>query len=266
MALSPPASSRSRVALFGFGFVGEPLVDALRERYDVVVFGRERYDALTDEAPDLSGFDVVVNLIGVPIEPPWTRARMDLIRESRVKSAAALSLAATRAGAFFVQSSGTGIHTEGFLKEVGEAWESAVCSDPSKTAICRFGLVIGDGGVARSFAPLFCMRLGGVFGSGSQRIAWIARDRLVEELVRIVDDRDAGTHELAHSIDARGFFEEFARALDRPCLFRYPEWLLRLVMPRSHVLLTADTVIERFELEDDDSVQVALERAGMRCS
>lgn len=257
-------SERLRIALFGAGFIGAPLVDALADRHhDVRVFSRGEYDVLEDVAPDLSGFDVVVNLIGYPIDPPWTNKRRKLILDTRVRSTAALSQAAQDAGAFFVQSSGTGIHGTGFLREVGVAWEAA--NRCEKTAICRFGLVIGDGGVAKKLAPLFCMRLGGVFGSGRQRVAWIARDSLVDTLVRIIENKTGGTHELAHELDARTFYSEFARALERPCVFRYPEWLLRIVMPRSHTLLTADTPLGSYELEDDDSLVAAIERSGLRC-
>jgi uncharacterized protein len=236
----PPRGS-SRIALFGAGFIGTPLATVLEKRgHHIERFGRDRFDALSDGAPDLSGFDVVINLIGTPIAPPWTRSRMRLIRDSRVLSARKLSIAARDAQAFYVQSSGVG--STGFLGSLRADWESAVIAE--RAAICRFGLVIGDGGVLRSLEPFFRSGFGGVFGRGDQTYAWIPLELLVQELVSIVESRRSGTFELGKEISAREFYRGIAKGLDRPCRFRYPEWTLRIVMPRSHELLTASTPID----------------------
>ena len=240
-----------RVALFGAGFVGSPLARSLEFRgHDITIFGRDRFDALGDDAPDLRGFDVVINLIGTPIAPPWTRRKMRLIRDSRVLSSRKLSRAANAAKAFYVQSSGVG--SSGFLGRLRDDWESSVSAE--RSAICRFGLVIGDGGLLASFKPLFMFGLGGVFGRDDQVLAWIPLERLVEELVSIIEDERSGTFELGKEIAARAFYRGIAKGMKRPCFFRYPEWLLRIVMPRSHELLTKSTPL-RYGLDFDDRIE-----------
>ena len=241
----------ARIALFGFGFVGTPLGRRLEARGHVVeVFGRDRFDALADEAPVLQGYDVVINLIGTPIAPPWTQRTRRLIRDSRIRSSVKLSAAARDAKAFYVQSSG--VSSSGFLGALRDEWESSIATE--RSAICRFGLVIGDGGILATLTPLFRLGMGGVFGRGDQTYAWIPLDRLVDELVIIIEERRCGTFELAREIRAREFYRSIARGLSRPCVFRYPEWLLRILMPRSHELLTAGTPLTG-GLDFDDRIE-----------
>lgn len=244
-----------RIALFGAGFIGTPLAHALEDRGHVVdIFGRARFDALIDPAPSLDGFNAVMNLIGTPISPPWTRSKLRSIRDSRVLSAQKLSAAARDANAFYLQSSG--VSSSGFLGRLREEWES---SNPAeRSAICRFGLVIGDGGLLHSLEPLFRFGVGGVFGRGDQTYAWIPLERLISELVSIIEEERCGMFELAKEISARDFYTGIAKGLGRPCLFRYPEWLVRLAMPRSHELLTASTPLENglgFEERIEDVVR-----------
>ncbi|MFT4307769.1 MAG: hypothetical protein ACMXYM_00165 [Candidatus Woesearchaeota archaeon] len=233
-----PNIQAARIAMFGAGFVGTPLRRRLEARgHTVDLFGRDRFDALADEAPVLEGYDVVINLIGTPIAPPWTQRTRRLMRDSRIRSSIKLSAAARDAKAFYVQSSG--VSSSGFLGALRDEWESSIATDHS--AVCRFGLVIGDGGVLATLTPLFRLGFGGVFGRGDQTYAWIPLERLVDELVNIVEERRCGTFELAREVRAREFYRNIARGLSRPCVFRYPEWLLRMLMPRSHEVLTAGT-------------------------
>ena len=244
-----------RIALFGVGFIGTPLARALEEHdHTVDLFGRDSFDALVDDPPLLEGYDVVINLIGTPIAPPWTSRRLRLIRDSRVRSSAKLSAAARDAKAFYVQSSG--VSSSGFLGSLRDGWESSVLTE--HRALCRFGLVIGDGGILATLTPLFRSGLGGVFGSGDQTYAWIPLEVLVRELVHIIEERRSGTFELAREISARDFYQSIAKGLGRPCRFRYPAWMLRLAMPRSHELLTASTPLGAglaFEERIEDMVE-----------
>jgi NAD dependent epimerase/dehydratase family enzyme len=251
---APLPRTASRIALFGAGFVGTPLGSALEAQgHTVIRFGRDRFDALRDEPPDLSGFDVVINLIGTPIAPPWTAKKLRSMRDSRVLSARKLSAAARDAQAFYMQSSGVG--SSGFLGALREEWESSVIAE--RAAICRFGLVIGDGGLLRSLEPLFRSGFGGVFGRGDQTYAWIPLEVLTDELVTIVAERRCGTFELAREISARDFYRGIAKGLGRPCRFRYPAWALRIMMPRSHELLTASTPLN-VELAFDERIEAVV--------
>src|SRR6187455_3004450 len=176
------------------GFIGPHVVRALRSRGDTIWLwardsgkARRMFDASVsvvgalDQIPADAPIRGVVNLAGAPVVgPPWTRARRQLLIDSRVKpTQAVLSWAAQRAAPPRVLVSASAI---GFYGSGDDGWldESSPPQDVFQSRLCleretassaaeaqgmravnlRFGLVLGcDGGIYTRFA--LAARLGG---------------------------------------------------------------------------------------------------------
>ena len=215
----------------GSGFIGKPLVSALRERGDdVVVSGRSEarlrkvfrdgvtcveWDPNAGPVPAeaLAGVDGVINLSGEPVaKGRWRKAKKARIRESRVNGTrhlvAALAAAESKPKVL-VNASAIGwygdckhnaVHEDAqpaddFLGEVCQAWEAEAAKAREagvRTAIVRVGVVFGKGGGAY---PLISgpVRLfgGGTIGLGKAWMSWIHIDDVVGILLHCLDDEKA---------------------------------------------------------------------------
>lgn len=55
-----------KIAILGSnGMVGQTMTKYLKDKYTVIEFGRQDYDIIKDPLPELSGFDYVINCIGL---------------------------------------------------------------------------------------------------------------------------------------------------------------------------------------------------------
>lgn len=259
-----------RIAITGAsGFLGHALTAALRADGDHVVRivrsgrGSTQPDEITwDPARDippeetqLSTMDAVVHLSGEPIAAPWTVARRQRIRESRIDSTRLLAhmlatmergprtLICASAIGYYGYDCGDELLTEaaprgpGFLAQVVADWEAA--ADAARQAGIRVvhvrsGIVLDPaGGILRAQLPLFRLGLGGQLGSGQQWVSWIA---LVDEIgVFRHALRDSALHGpinavAPHPVRNTGFTATLGHALHRPAFLPVPRWPLRLLL------------------------------------
>lgn len=254
-----------RIAVTGSrGLLGGALVPFLTtggHRVTRVVRGRAGPgDVLWDPAADtldahgLEGHEAVVHLAGENVGAGrWTPARRAEIRESRVRGTTLL--ARTLAGLrtpprVLICASAVGIYGDrgdalldeaslagnGFLAEVGEAWESA--ADAARAAgirvvHLRFGVLLSPaGGALAKLLPPFRCGLGGPIGAGRQWMPWLS-----------VDDAAGMVHFALHTPSLQGpvnavapelatnaaFTAALGRALHRPTLLPIPEFALSAV-------------------------------------
>jgi len=250
----------------GTGFLGGPLVDALRrDGHEVVVLTRRRTgragdvpwnpsDAAGDWVQVFEGAGGVVNLAGEPIAAGrWTASRKDAIRSSRVEATRAVVGALRAVGAretALLSGSAIGYYgTPGdepldeaapagtdFLGAVCRDWEreARAAEAHARVVLLRTGLVLAAGGGAlQQLALPFHFFAGGPMGSGRQVMSWIHRDDWIA-LVRwaLVDSSISGPVNLTapHPVTNREMADALGRALRRPSFLPAPAFALRLVL------------------------------------
>lgn len=254
---------RLRVGITGArGLVGTALTHFLTTGGHTVVTmvrgtprdGQVRWDPHGDgtDPADLRDLDAVVHLAGEPIAGRrWSAEQKARILRSRVEGTRHLARALARADGprVLVSASAVGIYGdrrepcpeaapagEGFLAEVGTAWEAA--AEPARAAGIRVvhpriaTVVSGRGGALDTLRPLFLAGLGGRLGDGRQPFPWIGLDDLVDILHESLwrDDLSGPVNACAPEIVTNGEFTAvFARVLRRPAIAHVPGPVLRLL-------------------------------------
>jgi uncharacterized protein len=210
----------------------------------------------------LNGVDALIHLAGASIGGRFTPDRKREIRDSRIVPTRRLAeLAAATAGiadpdapglrafvtasaiGFYGPDRGEEILTEtssrgkGFLADVVAGWEDAAAPAAAagiRTVQVRTGIVqTPRGGMLRLLTPLFEAGLGGRLGSGTQWLAWIGLDDLLDIYLRAVTDPDlsgpvnAVAPEPVRNID---YTRTLARVLHRPALLPVPAFGPRLLL------------------------------------
>lgn len=208
--------------------------------------------ALTDIPAD-APIDCIVNLAGAPvIGPPWTKARRQLLIDSRVKTTeAVIAWGAGRASRPRVLVSASAI---GFYGPAQDEWldessppqpqtfQSQLCiareraSDAAqqlgmRVVNLRVGLVLGpDGGILPQLALPARLGMAMVIGDGQQWMSWIHLDdigRIVD--LAIMDEKLSGPVNAVapEPVRQRDFQRALTRVLHRPLWLRMPGALLR---------------------------------------
>lgn len=247
------------------GFIGSALVRALGDAGDHVlrlVRSRPRAGAAESfwdpkagvvEIGGLEGLRAAVHLAGEStVSGPWTQARKQRIRESRVGSTRLL--ATTLAGLDrpppvlvcasaigFYGDRGAEVLTEdsppgrGFFPELCVAWEGAAAPAVDagiRVVHLRFGLVVGrGGGVLGPILPFFRVGLGARLGDGSQYMSWVALDDVVGAVLHtLATDALSGPVNVTspNPVTNSEFTEVVGRVLGRPTVLSVPRFLLRL--------------------------------------
>ncbi|MDX1642744.1 MAG: TIGR01777 family oxidoreductase [Thermoanaerobaculia bacterium] len=259
---------RQRIAVTGAtGLVGRVLCDVLTTgghrvvrlsrrptEPDMVGWGPRRG---VDSPAALEGIDAVVHLAGENIAAErWTERQMEKIRASRVEGtewlidslerlerpprtflcASAIGIYGDRGDEVLTEASGPG---EGFLADVGEAWETAATRAGelgARVVTARFGIVLSPrGGALGKMLPAFRLGLGGPFGNGRQGTSWVTIDDAVGALVHLLMESDA---EGPFNVVAPGSVSnvELARTLGgvlrRPAAMPLPAPVARLAFGR----------------------------------
>jgi uncharacterized protein (TIGR01777 family) len=205
------------------------------------------------DAAALEGVDAVVNLSGENIAGGrWTGSRKALLRSSRLEPT--VLLARTLAGLkrkpkVLVSTSAVGYYgdrgdawvteadapADDFLGRLSAEWESAAAPAASagiRVVHPRLGVVLSPvgGALGRMLLP-FKAGLGGVLGSGTQYMSWIAMDDLVGVIHHLLDrpDLDGPVNATAPGpVTNAVFTKTLGRVLGRPTLAPVPAFALRL--------------------------------------
>jgi uncharacterized protein (TIGR01777 family) len=259
-----------RIVLAGAtGFLGRPLVAALRSAgHDLVSLTRRPrgLDGVREVAwtPDgtagswaeaIDGADAIVNLAGESIaDGRWTDARKRALRDSRLLSTRSLVSAIGRASkrpSLLLSSSAVGFYGprgdepvderdgpgDDFLAMLSVEWEDAAAQATqhgTRVVLVRTGLVLErDGGALAAMLTPFKLGVGGPLGSGRQYWPWIHRDdwvALVQFLIAHPDASGPVNATAPKPVSNEEFSKTLASALNRPCVFRAPAFVLRLAM------------------------------------
>lgn len=248
------------------GLIGTALAGALEGRGDEVirlVRRRPQNDGEVEWNPDEKALDTavidyadaVVCLSGKSIaDKRWTSAVKQEILSSRVNTAGLLAETIANAQnppSVFVCASAVGIygtddgsvgHDEtsatgsDFLSDICQQWEYACHPARNFTRVvhARLGVVLSkDGGALQKMLPAFRMGLGGPLGSGDQVMSWIALEDAVTALIHAIDHAplEGPVNFVAPgALSNTAFSQSLAAALDRPCIFRAPGFVIRAAL------------------------------------
>ncbi|MEO7385360.1 MAG: TIGR01777 family oxidoreductase [Gammaproteobacteria bacterium] len=250
----------------GTGFIGRPQCAALvAASHHVTVLSRSPHlvpakcgqrvralASLTDWGADET-FDAVINLCGEPIvDAPWTAARQQRLRDSRVRVTQQLVGAIARARqkpTVLLSGSAIGIYGDSgdtpmdetalpatdFAAQLCHDWEVAALgaeSDGVRVCLLRTGLVLDPAGgfLSRMLLP-FRLGLGARLGSGTQWMSWIALADYIAALLMLLEHPQAsGPFNMTapQAVTNRQFTGLLARNLNRPALFTAPSFLVKL--------------------------------------
>lgn len=224
--------------------------------------------SFTDGA--LDGIDAVVHLAGESIASGrWTAARKNEIRESRVTGTDHLCRALARLESppkVLVAASALGYYGDrgdelldesavlgdGFLPEVCQVWEDAVGPARDKgirVVHLRIGIVLTPlGGALKQMLLPFRLGVGGVLGTGSQYMSWIALDDLLDIIMYALTNNSliGPVNAVApQAVTNRQFTKVLGSVLNRPTILPVPAFALRLVLGEmAEALLLASTRVD----------------------
>ncbi|HEX4086495.1 MAG TPA: TIGR01777 family oxidoreductase [Chthoniobacteraceae bacterium] len=242
------------------GLIGKRIAGMARERgHEVIGFSRHPRGAAfrrfgTDEPPDVSGCDAIINLAGENVAGIWKPSKKRAIRDSRVLGTRRIVEAIQRTRnppRILVNASGIGVygnagetvtdengrHSAGFLAEVCEAWEAEALHARSagvRVVMLRTSMVLACGGGALgAMLPVFRLGLGGRLGSGRQWVSWIhIDDEAAIALAAVGNPMIEGPVNVTAPNPVRNidFTRALAKAVHRPAPFWVPSTALRLAL------------------------------------
>ncbi|YCK80325.1 TIGR01777 family oxidoreductase [Arthrobacter sp. D3-18] len=201
----------------------------------------------------LDGADAVVNLSGAGIgDRPWTKRRIQVLTESRLRTTQTLTDAMRRLGkppATFISQSASGYYGasrdgalredsspgDGVLGRLSVEWERMARTAPAGVRVVtpRTGVVLStSGGALGPLLPLLKLGLGGPFGNGRQYWPWITLSDEARALAYLLTAKIDGPVNLCapESADVNTIVAGLAKAFNRPAFFRVPRPALRLVL------------------------------------
>jgi uncharacterized protein len=243
------------------GLIGRRVAALARERgHEVIGFSRnpERQGAgwrrfSTEEVPDVSGCDAILNLAGESVMGVWTAGKKRAIRESRVLATRRIveGIRAAKEGPrVLVNGSAIGFYGDtgdrvtderagrgsGLLAEVCEAWETEALRARElgvRVAMLRTGVVLAqEGGALGAMLPIFKLGMGGKLGSGRQWVAWIhIEDEARLALAAVEDGAMEGpvNGTAPEPVRNADFTKALGEAVRRPAVFWVPGFALRAV-------------------------------------
>ena len=241
------------------GLIGRRVAALARERgHEVIGFTRRperggpgcrRFS--TEEPPDVTGCDAILNLAGESVAGLWTPAKRRAIRLSRVLGTRRIVEAIARTSEpppVLVSGSATGIygdagdavtdetasHGTGYLAKVCEEWEEEALKAAeagARVVLLRTGMVLSrEGGALATMLPVFRLGLGGTLGSGRQWVPWIhIEDEAALAVAAVENQAIRGPVNATAPNPARNadFTRALAETLGRPAFLKLPAFALR---------------------------------------
>ena len=251
----------------GSGLIGSNLIPILRP-CDVAVYTRNvamaeqilghkiHFLSTLTHLTSLDDYDVVINLAGEPIAAKkWTDEQKHKIEHSRwsvTEEIVALINAGENPPKLLISGSAIGFygrqqdqiidenfspsHDE-FSHQLCERWEflaKQALSDKTRVCIVRTGVVITKrGGALQRMLLPFKLGLGGPIGDGNQYMSWIHLEDMLRGIDHLITNESCeGVYNFTapNPVTNEEFSRELATALSRPCVFKIPEFVLRMMM------------------------------------
>lgn len=283
----------------GSGIVGKHLSHKLQERgYSVAILSRAKMQTAgvmvyiwnlnnsEIEEKAINNVDYIIHLAGANIgEKRWTKARKQLIVDSRVKTAELIFkkvkeqnkglkafISASAIGYYGTITSDkifkeTDLPSDDFLGNTCKEWEDIVDRFKElkiRIVKIRTGVVLTEkkGALSKIITPVK-MGIASAIGSGEQYLPWIHIDDLCEIYIKAIEDKQMNGAYNAVAPDHKtnkDFTKILASVLNKPFWFpKIPASLMKLIFGEMSVLLlkgsrvSADKILEagyKFQFPD----------------
>ena len=200
--------------------------------------------------------DVFINLAGEAISQRWTRKAKENIYNSRIlttryiidymkslKKKPQLFISGSAVGYYGVNSlkvfdeeTGFSNDPKGFAQYICQSWEAEARRAETlgvRVVLLRIGPVLEkNGGILSKLLPSFYLGLGSQIGSGRQWFSWIDRDDLIDLILFIISNTQISgpiNATAPNPVTNKDFSLALAKVINRPCLIKTPEFVLRLI-------------------------------------
>ncbi|MCC2625292.1 MAG: hypothetical protein K0R14_1165 [Burkholderiales bacterium] len=239
------------------GFIATNFITKFAGTYKFIKLSRKSmpghitFEELATNGELAKSIDVVINLAGANIgDKRWSIARKKELLISRLKTTSQLVTIFNQAGAraHFISASAVGVYppnaqndedtpticedATNFSEQLTRQWESAARKYKGKLTITRFGVVLGSsGGAFPKMLKPFLLYMGGPLGNGLQNFPWISLVDLLNALNYIINTGNVGIYNLVapQIISNNQLAKTIAATWHKPCIFRIPESLIRLI-------------------------------------
>ncbi len=243
------------------GFVGTNLKNLFESKdFKVIAIKREDLKDTEKLTAIISQADIVINLAGANIINRWTNSYKKLLYASRIDTTQALTEAmyqADKKPELFISTSAVGIYKnkdcydeesyeleDNFLGKLCQAWEKSALRAEEfgiRTAIFRFGIVLGEGGALGKMITPFKLGLGGTIGNGKQSFSYIHIEDLLEAYFHVYSNKElTGVFNLTAPTPTTnlGLTKALGKALHRPTILPVPQFALNLIFSEGAQVLT----------------------------
>lgn len=234
------------------GFVGSNLKEFFSNLgFSVIGIKRDELKDLEKLTKIVNESEFVINLAGANIINRWTDSYKKLLYSSRIDTTQALVQAMKKAEnkpKLFISTSAVGIYknsacydeenfeyADDFLANLCKDWENEALKAKDlgiRTAIFRFGIVLGDGGALSKMITPFKLGVGGNIGDGKQYFSFIHIHDLLNAYKFIYENIDSnGIYNLTAPIPTtnEGLTKSLGKVLHRPTFFSVPIFALNLI-------------------------------------
>lgn len=229
------------------------------------------------ESVNFDHLDVVINLAGEPIaDKRWSNAQKEEICNSRWQITEQIAKAINQAKTppkVFISGSAIGIYGrqseapisesfDGYHKEfthkICQHWESLALgakSETTRVCLLRTGIVLhANGGALKKMLPAFRLGLGGPVSTGNQIMSWIHIGDMARAIIYCIDNESmsGAINMTAPKAESNEVFSKLlSKTLSRPCLFRVPGPVLKVLLGEmSDLLLFGQNVIPEKLIEN----------------
>jgi uncharacterized protein len=266
----------------GTGFIGSVLVKELvRNKFHCYIVSRNKIDSTTPHVTYITWdelitnsfqqtIDVVINLAGESINSGrWTNKIKNKIVQSRIDSTNYLISWIERQAhrpTLFINASAIGYYgtsltntynevdkpiSNDFLAKTVNTWETIAnkANDLGiRTVMARFGIVLdSNGGALQKMIKPYKFFIGGPLGTGSQWMSWIHISDAIGLIMHAIQNPDIhGPMNIVspNPVKMKEFSKTLSLVLNRPNMFKIPEFALQLLLGEMSMLILEGQKIE----------------------
>ena len=255
------------------GFVGTQLRKTFKANgFKVLGIKREELKNESKLLSIIEQTNILINLAGANIINRWTSKYKKLLQSSRLDTTNALIQAMSKAKnkpEIFISTSAVGIYKttncydeesfeyeNDFLSNLCKSWEDIALKAEDlgiRTAIFRFGIVLGNGGALAKMLTPFNLGLGGIIGNGKQYFSFIHIDDLMSAYEYVYKNKDCrGIYNLTtpNPTNNYDFTKTLGKALKRPTILPIPEFVFNLIFSEGAKVLTQGQCVKPKRLVD----------------